>query len=294
MLPRRSRDRLHEIHRNPIQGRDLVRPPRDPTRRNRNIGTAKQGHGAGNEMSIPGTRGDPFSFWEDLNEPREFRFQAHGDDRVVYVEKPRPGEFYGCTPLDLARLIPLLPEDDVLMLDVFVFRQPTRKQRQMSSVWGRILYSSELVTSHGASIIIESQSHDLIRWNKSLNPERQRELRRLEADGHHVSFARRGIEIRVTAESHRKTVLERTLLHEIGHWVDRFRDEDDVEHLSELDRAARRRAHETRPQPMIEDWAHRYADTMAAKLRARGELPFPPQWDDALMARVDMPRAWFA
>ena len=90
-----------------------MKHPRNPVRRNRNIGTAKQGHGQDNELVIPQALNDDRFYTERLQDPREFKFQVHGVERVALVEEPSSGHVYGCTPTDLARLLALLPPDDI-------------------------------------------------------------------------------------------------------------------------------------------------------------------------------------
>ncbi len=47
----------------------MTRPGWNPTRRNRNLGTAKAGHGLDNRLVIPASRNDPRRYWERLRDP---------------------------------------------------------------------------------------------------------------------------------------------------------------------------------------------------------------------------------
>ena len=59
-----------------------------------------------------------------------------------------------------------------------------------------------------------------MRWSNSLDPDDQRELERLEKEGHQITRGKKEITISMDASSIRKTQL-RSFLHELGHHVDR-------------------------------------------------------------------------
>ena len=158
-------------------------------------------------------------------------------------------------------------------------RQPTRKQRILCPVWGRAIFWFDIDKHQGAAIVIEAQSVDPIEWTSSIDPERTRELDRLRLDGHEVRNTRRGIEIRVTPDSLRNTVLYRTLFHEIGHHVDFNR-------CSLEDWKGRTKS-------VKEDFAHRYAKELAATLQAEGALPFSPIIEDESISADGLKREWF-
>ncbi len=273
---------------------NVVKRPRNPVRRSRNIGTAKQGHGADNELVIPWPFADDRYFTERLRDPREHVFEVHGVERVALVEPPAPGYVYGCTVSDLGRLLPLVPEDDLDELDLFLFRHPTRKQRILEPVWGRFLYYACPGKHRGSAICFESQDLQPLRWSKSMEPERARELERLRDDGHRIVSSRRSLDIHVTPESIRNTVLFRTTLHEIGHYVDWLRSELRVHGETEAEDAAIRRAFESKTSSMKEDFAHRYAAAAAAELRKSGQIPFDTEWDEESMKSSGIERDWFA
>jgi len=276
-----------------------MRPPRDPTRRNRNLGTSKQGHGADNEHVVPDSWHGGRVFYERLRSPRELRFEACGCERVVLVEPPREGCLYGCTVDDIVRVVSALPASDIDGLDLFVMRQPTRRQSLLRSVWGRFVYEADVTPPDakpgaeytGPAIVLEAQELRGLRWSKSMSVEERREFERLRADGHELRESRRGYELIPSEASLRRTLLQRTLLHEVGHYVDWLRSvlciDDHDECLAASDAFSRK------PSTMKEDFAHRYAAESAERLTERGVLPFPVRWDAAAMRAAGVERAWF-
>jgi hypothetical protein len=158
-------------------------------------------------------------------------------------------------------------------------RQPTCKQRILCRVWGRAIYSFDIDKYSGSAIVIEAQDLSPVEWPNSIGPERVRELDRLRQDGHDVHHTRRGIEIRVTPNSLRNTVLYRTLLHELGHHVDYKRSSKD-------DWSCKTKA-------MKEDYAHRYALELKTTLSALRVLPFAPIINDGSLLADGLRREWF-
>jgi hypothetical protein len=273
-----------------------MRPPRDPTRRSRNLGTARQGHGADNALGIPHSLADDRVYYEVLRNPRVYSFEVHGTMRVALVEPAADGYLYGCTVPDLARLLSLLPVGDLDGLDLFLFRQPKRKQRILRPVWGRFIYYASpgggSGRHEGAAICFESQALGVVKWPRSMTPADVRELARLRADGHAVSPHKRTFDLTITAASLRSTTLYRTALHEIGHYVDWLRSVLAVTG-SDAEVEAAERAFETKPTAMKEDFAHRYAIEVSARLRDDGQLPFALCWDDEGMEKAGIERRWF-
>lgn len=266
--------------------------PRNPSRRNRNIGTAKQGHGADNEFDIPESWHQPRAFFERLPGARLHAFSIHGTKRVALVEPPAEGNFYGCTVDDLARLLAQLPEQDLEGLDLFLFRQPTRKQKIMRSVWGRFIYYTSSVKHHGPAICFEAQQLEPLEWSTSITPEDRRELDRLRADGHDISVGKRAITITMSPSSFRATTLYRTALHEIGHYVDWWRSALRVQG-SDQEKEDAERAFSSKSPAMKEDFAHRYAEERSSSLKAQSEIPFPVCWNAEEMEKVGIERNWF-
>jgi len=270
-----------------------MRSPRNPSRRNRNIGTAKQGHGVNNRLVIPkGAWRDEREFTERLVNPREYSFEVYGEKKIALVEEPTPGHFYGCTIADIEHLLGMASEQDVSGLEVFLFRNPTRKQRLLSSVWGRFLYYARPGKYEGSAICFESQSLEPLSWKKSLGPEDQREMNRLREDGHRIELGRRSVEVHLSHASIRATTLFRTALHEIGHYVDWMTNVIDFEGTAEEGEYASRTFY-SKPSAMKEDFAHRYALEAFERLKSEGKAPFGVRWDTEPMESSEILRHWF-
>ncbi len=256
-----------------------MRPGWNPIRRNRNIGTPAQGHGEDNRLTIPESRHDRSFFYERLGACITFTQRVKGHYLRFFVEPTRTGWFHPCSFEDAMEMLSHVPAQDLAILDFIVMRQPTRKQRVLRPVWGRAVFQFELAPHVGTAIVLEAQHLEPTVWRNSLAPEDQRELDRLQADGHQVRKTRRTIEIQPTPASLRNTVLYRTLLHELGHHVDRQRFSAD-----EWD---------SRPPLQKEDYAHRYAAESFAALRQAGEVPFEPRSDHALRQAHGLDDRWF-
>ena len=83
----------------------------------------------------------------------------------------------------------------------------------------------------------------------------------------------------LTPQSMRATLLQRTVLHELGHLLDRQRHSA----ASWASKLARER----------EDTAHRHAAQAWARLIEHGRAPFPPIVDEAQMHSEGLNPAWF-
>ena len=104
----------------------------------------------------------------------------------------------------------------------------------------------------------------------------QAELARLRGDGHIITENKREFVITPTEGSIRNTLLYRTVLHELGHWVQYEREAlDEATSLSnDFDQAYD--LYFSKPSVEHEQFAHRYAEETARELRNRGVLPFDP------------------
>lgn len=251
-------------------------PERRPERRNRKIGTAASGYGQSNKMKIPeswvDSTGRCTCYYERIQADFTGEY-AIGERRIkVFYEKPWGGFSYGCSPEDVVHVLSQVPSDDIRLLDYVVFRQPTRKQLQQFPVWGRLIYCAEIGDLTGPTIFLESQElGSEFKWPRKLNVEDRAEVERLKADGHIFEDTRRHHINRMTEPAIRNTLLYRTLLHELGHWVDYDRkvlSADDVDLAADL--------YFARPRVEREQFAHRYAEEMAARLRAEKTIPFAP------------------
>jgi hypothetical protein len=269
-----------------------MRPGWNPTRRNRNQGTAKRGHGQNNRMVIPCVWRSGRAFYEVLRQP-VIVTRGIPTPLKFYVEAPRDDCRHACSIDDIVRVLRRLPSDHMRTVVAIVLRQPTRKQAMLRPVWGRMIYTRDVGLRRGPAILLDAQPREM-RWLQPLStqPADERELERLREDGHSVTRERKGWWVEGSAEAIRATQLYRTLLHEIGHHVDR------LEHLARhhKDAAAEATLDEqffARPHVEREAAAHRYADTWAASLRASRAIPFASIVNDDLRAEGIDP-AWFA
>lgn len=256
-----------------------MRPGWNPTRRNRNAGTKAHGHGQDNRMTIPESWRDRRCYYEKLSSYTVVTRMVGGRELKFFVEPTRPDWFYPCTVDDICKVLAHCEPEEASSFDFIVMRQPTRKQKLLCPVWGRAIWMFDIDKYRGAAIVIEACNRSPITWGKSLDPEDTRELERLRADGHDVRNTRRGFEIHLTPDSLRNTVLYRTLLHEIGHHVDRNRCSED-----EWD---------GKISAVKEDYAHGYAQVLYEALAKQGVVPFTPIIDDKSMADDGLKREWF-
>jgi hypothetical protein len=261
-----------------------MRPGWDATRRNRNQGTAKRGLGQDNRMVVPCTLRSGRPFYEQLRSavivergiPATLRF---------YVEPPRADSRHACSIDDIVTVLRRLPSEDTKSLAAIVLRQPTRKQAILRPVWGRMIYSTSLARVSGPAIFLEAQLAGL-RWMFPLStrPEDEQELDRLRRDGHKIDRDRRAWRIESSPDAIRSTQLYRTLLHEIGHHVDR---------LTHLRRSVSEDQFFARPSREREEAAHRYANHWAERLRASGNIPFARILKPEALRRDGLSEEWF-
>ena len=243
---------------------------RNPTRRNRNIGTAKQGHGQRNKLVIPDNHQDKI-YWENLTDYRVVTRVINLHTLHIIVERTRDDACHACTVDDITSFLWHVSPADLAEVGLILLRQPTRKQTTLKSVWGRAVFYAEIGAYTGPAVILEAMTPDQpFRWSKSLTPDEQRELARLREDGHSIAETCHNYIITPSLESIRATQLYRTLPHEIGHQVDFAKtaiasDDDDG---SDWDR---------KPSADKEAFAHRYADTLRNELKRQGIIPFPRQ-----------------
>jgi len=202
-------------------------------------------------------------------------------DVCVVVEKTSGGCVHACSAEDVLYLLCRIPPADWAGLNTFVLRQSTQKMRILHPAWGRMFYHADLgfrggtVVRSGPAIFLEAVNIDrVIEWSTGLGPEDSEELERLRTDGHNVTRAGKRYTISSSVAAVRATQLYRTLLHEIGHWVDwlakveePFARGEKFETLSN--------SYFARPKSEREAFAHRYADSLRAMLEVRAVIPFP-------------------
>lgn len=272
----------------------MRRPTYNPTRRSRNIGTGKQGHGQNNRLVIPKPVKPWAMYWEDLKNPVAIDAKINGSALTFLVEPTHPGFAHPCSVEDVYELLTLVPPEDIDELSLIIMRQPTRKQRILSEVWGRFLYFVELGEFSGSAVCIEAQqSIGSWSWRSSLTPDDKLELDRLRADGHRIEKNARGYQLHRDPIAMRSTALFRTLPHEIGHLVDWKRSELSVPTVSEEETDYLRRQFESRPSKQKEFFANRYALELLLRLREAGRAPFPPQGCPRTALRLGLLPEWF-
>ncbi len=244
-------------------------------------------------MNIPASRHDDRRFYEKVDDAIAVA-RTIGDCAITFLVQPvTAGCLHACTIDDVCHLLAHMPPGDITGIDLFLLRQPTRKQRSLRPAWGRLAYDADTGKHSGRAIILDAQQPGKsYRWPRSLTPENAPELDRLRGHGHGIEEDRRGFTVTPTLESIRTTQLYRTVLHELGHHVDyRSKITDLAADQADYDR--RRDAFFARPQREREEFAHRYADEQAARLRDEGVIPFARLDDPASLKRDGLDPAWF-
>jgi len=246
----------------------------DPTRRNRNIGTAKQGHGANNKLVIPWPAAVMKSFEERLTNYTKHARTINGNRFEFIIEQTRDDSNHSCTINDCAEILRHIPPSDYGRLKLVIFRQPKRKEE-----WGRLVYSYKFEETYQPAIILESiNPNKTLKWPKSQTPDGQKELERLKIDGHEINTTKREHQIRCSQESVRSTQLYRTLPHEIGHYkhflemVGEIEDSPDTETYEEYE--IREEKYHKLSRDIKEKYAHNYADDFKNQMTNIGVLPF--------------------
>ena len=271
------------------------RPGYNPTRRNRKIGTKHAGYGQDNKFTIPWAWADDRIFYERLVDPVVVEIQVGPISKHVIIEPTIKGFVHACTVDDIQRLLELIPAEHINDITAFVLRPPKRKAQILASVWGRLVYSSDVCGFSGPTVYLEAQNLEQpLKWSKSLTLERAKELERLREDGHVVVTDKRQHLINSTLDTIRNTQLYRTLPLEIGLYVDYL---TKVEEPSKdnLDRwLVLNEKYHARPSQERESFAHRYADEFRKQQITMGTIPFERMFDDAKMRAVGLDPAWFS
>lgn len=249
----------------------------NPTRRNRNIGTSKQGHGQNNKLTIPKPCAASKTFVERLDSYEKFEKNINGHDFLFIIEQTRESSKHACSINDIGKIIEQIPSSDFGDLKLIVLRQPKRKEENLSPVWGRLIYSYEFENHYFPAIILEAVDYGKkMKWTTKLSIDSQKELERLKADGHPIKQNDRFFIADCKLENVRNTQLYRTLLHEFGHYV---------HYLQEVERPAVEdepiESWESRidnyfkiPQIEKENFAHKYADTLRQTMIDNNIIPF--------------------
>jgi hypothetical protein len=230
---------------------------RNPIRRSRNIGTAKQGIGQNNRLDIPYM----FSklFYENLSSYEKIEKTINGHTFTFITEETRASTIHACSIRDLETMIGYIPSSDYGDLKLIILRQPTRKQERISPVWGRLIFYYTFENREYPAIILEAANYEKpVRWKRGLDPDDQKELERLRNDGHQFTEDKRGYTCHLQVENVRNTQLYRTLLHEFGHYVQYY----NAENFFGISKNERER------------FAHNYAEKLNEQLRKEHRIPF--------------------
>jgi len=191
---------------------------RNPTRRNRNIGTAKQGHGQNNALTLP--RSGDKAYYEELMDPVAEKRTVNGHEFLFVTEKTKRSYRHACSVEEVCAVIMRIPDGDYCNMRFIVLRQPKRKEEILSAVWGRFVPKYAFGKETAPAIIIEAVNcNKALKWPKKLSVEDKRELNRLAADGHAITDDGRHFVIQSDPDSVRRTQLFRTIPHEFGHYV---------------------------------------------------------------------------
>lgn len=249
----------------------------NPTRRNRNIGTAKQGYGQDNKLVIPSPAVEMRTFYERLGEYKTVEKIINGHTFRFVVEKTRKNSFHACTIEDIEQILVNIPKEDYGDLELIILRQPTRKEEKLEPVWGRLIYSYEFEDDYFPAVIIEAiDLKRKFKRTKKLSIDAQKELERLKEDGHKIKMGKRFYEADFELEHIRSTQLYRTLPHEFGHYVHYLevveRPKTENEDFEEWEK--RFDYYHNLPTSEKEVFAHSYADQLKKDLEKKGIIPF--------------------
>ncbi len=249
-----------------------------PARRNKKTGTSDQGFKNRNTFRISTSWADSRPFWEKVKNPVILP-QNIGGHKFALVVEPVLADFkYYVTVDDLLQIVAEVPKREREDITAFVFRQPKRKERIFSNTWGRLAYFAEFGEYGGPSVIIESQPEKTeFKTTKHVTPDHQKELDKLEEEGHKITRGRNCNIIKSPPEAKRNTQLYRTILHEIGHYVQYMQDVNmpsdygDGENWQGL-----HDEYFARPSLDKEYFAEKYAEEIRERLMFAGIVPFSP------------------
>jgi hypothetical protein len=247
----------------------------NPLRRNRNLGTAKQGHGQDNRLVIPTSWRDSRTFWERVSHFAVVTRPVHGRDLPFVVEPTRRDTLYACTVDDIAKILNAAPCLHVTGIEGVILRQPKRKEEILQPVWGRLGYAVEVGPIWGPAILVEAKPLPrTLLWSGRCDPVQQQELDCLRQEADRVEFDGRHYVLHFGLTAIRAVQLYRTVLHELGHWAQYY---EQVKLPSWRDPGAGTNlwdAYRRRPRCERESFAHRYSLELAADLKRRRVIPF--------------------
>lgn len=231
---------------------------RNPSRRSRNIGTAKQGHGQNNRLSIPTFWSHPDCpiFVENLRDYRTETREIESKTLTFVTERPRLSCAHACSIDDILRVLRCVPPLDLEGLELIILRQPKRKEEILSPVWGRYYPFLEIKKLSGSAIILETLDlSQPLRWEKSLQRYGFERLERLRLQGHKIVETPRYYEIFSTLQAVRETQLTETLPHEVGHHV-QYQQDENIDQRTRLEK-----------ENFAEKYARDFIEKFGSKLR---------------------------
>jgi hypothetical protein len=227
-------------------------------------------------MVIPGNWRDCRAFWERVPHFTVVTRRVRGRDLPFVVEPTGRDSVYTCTVDDIATICNAAPAEHMAGVQGVILRQPKRKEAILSSAWGRLGYAVRVGPISGAAIVVEACRLPLtLKWRTRLDPPQQQELDRLVREADRVESNGRHHILHFGLAAVRGVQLYRTVLHELGHWVDYY---------EKVDLSSRARngsgwgalwdAYCRRPLREREAFAHCYARELAKNLKVRGVIPF--------------------
>jgi hypothetical protein len=234
-------------------------------------------------------------FYESLASPARV-IRRIGPRTVVFlVEKPNPGFGHACSVDDIVGILTCLEKYGASAVDTIVLRQPTRKQRVLQPVWGRLQYFSSLTEEVSPAIFVEAQpisgtfTRELPR-----TPDDVAEHECLVQDGH--GFVRVGNRYRAqwNPVATRATQLYRTVPHEVGHWMDYLTWPQRCPVRQEVSGAKVGDLYFSRPDRERELFAHQYAQRFLEHVVAHRQVPFDPMGDQDELEKEGMSPDWFS
>lgn len=251
----------------------------NPSRRNRNIGTTKQGFSQNNKLTISTSYGNYQSFYEKLIDYKKESRIINNHEFIFVTEKNRKNSEHACSINDLERIISNIPVEDYGDLKFIVLRQPKRKEQIISSVWGRLVYLYEFEKEDFPAIILESIDKDSkLMWSKKMSVDERKEFERLIDDGHKFEENNKYFISLIDTKFARNTQLYRTLLHEFGHYVHYLeqvvKPGSEDEEFEEWEK--RNDIHVNLPKEEKEKFANNYADRIKSEFIKKGVIPFNP------------------
>lgn len=270
-------------------------PVWNPTLRNRKIGTPYHGLKNRREFGIPSLWHDDRIFWERLNTPSVLPYSIDGHDFTILVEPTLADFKHYVSVTDLIEMIQRIPLVDRRDIKVFALRQPKRKELLHSQVWGRLGYWANFGRYTGPSVVLEAQPINFAyQVDKNISADFAHELDLLRQEGHSVTATKRSYEISCPPTAIRNTQLFRTLLHEIGHYVDYIEKVLLPTEQGLAGEGALDEIYHARPNKEREAFAERYAQETITEWNRQGIRPFDPSpMPPEILAKVD-PNWFFA